>query len=133
MPRTELPSESSPGVHNWVEWVDKVTSGGRFEVKKAVVNRVTTSPDGTVVQELDSANEDRQRIALWYQAITNWSWAERGIPVPSQNPGGVDIIWDVLSDLDDYFALAEATQDLLEKVSATPTQRKTARGSSTTS
>jgi len=125
MPRTELPSGG------WIEWTDKVMSGTRFEVRKAIRNEITSAPDGTVVQQLDGANEDRQRVALWFEVITGWSFAETGIPIPKANLAGADVVWQVL-DMDDYNALADATQDLLEKVVATPTQRKTAAGSSTT-
>ncbi len=127
MPRTELPSG------NWVEWKTDLMSGTRFAVKSAVVHEISGTPGGNeVVQRSDGANEDRQRLALWAEIITAWSWSEKGIPIPSQNVGGPEVIWTVL-DLDDFDKLAEDTQDLLDKVLSSPTRRRAANGSSATS
>ncbi len=117
MPRTELPSG------NWIDWSDKWMSGVRFHVKAAVEFRTIVTTNGNAreaVQVSDAANDDRQRLALWAQQITGWSFADNGIPVPSQNAGGPEIIWTVL-DGPDFNALAEATQGLLDEVTATPT------------
>lgn len=116
MPRTELPSG------NYVEWNDKWMSGVRFHVKAAVEYRTRVDTDSReAVQVSDGANDDRQRLALWAQQITAWSWADTGIPVPSQNAGGPEIIWTVL-DGPDFSALADATQPLLDEVTASPTR-----------
>lgn len=117
MPRTELPSG------NWIDWSDKWMSGVRFHVKAAVEFRTVVTTNGNAreaVQVSDAANDDRQRLALWAQQITGWSFADNGIPVPSQNAGGPEIIWTVL-DGPDFNVLAEATQGLLDEVTATPT------------
>ena len=56
----------------------------------------------------------------------------QGIPIPSQNAGGPEIIWTVL-DGPDFNALADATQELLDAVTASPTEaRRTRKHSSTT-
>jgi hypothetical protein len=127
MPRTELPSG------NWVEWDAKWMSGTRFHVKSAVKYELRADADtGGMVQIADGANEDRQRLALWADRITAWSWSDKGIPIPSQNAGGPEILWTVL-DGPDFTALAEATQGLLEEVTAVPTRGKAAgKASSTT-
>jgi hypothetical protein len=130
MPRTELPSKDRNDSPNWVEWNDKWMSGVRFHVRSAVVYETVTNGDGTAVQRVDAANEDRMRLALWREQITGWSFADQGIPVPSQNVGGAEIIWTVL-DGPDFNALAEATQDLLDEVNTSPTKRTRAKGSST--
>jgi hypothetical protein len=127
MPRTELPSGG------WVEWNNKWMSGVRFHVKSAVSYEMTASSNGSAreaVQRFDGANDDRQRLALWREQITAWSWTDQGIPVPSQNGGGAEVIWSVL-DGPDFNALAEATQSLLDEVTATPTNRRGATSSST--
>ena len=134
MPRTELPSTQADGSHNWCDWSDKWMSGVRYEVKKAVVYKTTVPVGGgtrEVVQESDAANDDRQRIALWAQQITGWSFADQGIPVPSQNVAGAEVVWSVL-DGPDFNALAEATQALLDEVTATPTSQRSGKPSSTT-
>ena len=126
MPRTELPSGG------WVEWNDKWMSGVRFHVKAAVEYKTRAVPGASeVVQVSDGANDDRQRLALWAQQITEWSWTEQGIRIPKENAGGPEIIWTVL-DGPDFDALADATQELLDAVTASPTRAKTAKGSSTT-
>jgi hypothetical protein len=132
MPRTDLPSKQPDGSPNWVEWSDRWMSGTRFHVKAAVEYRTSANPDGSgVVQVSDGANDDRQRLALWAQQITAWSFADQGIPIPSQNAGGPEIIWTVL-DGPDFVALAEATQPLLDEVTANPTRARIAKSSSTT-
>lgn len=135
MPRTELPSRQPDDSPNWVEWRDTWMAGDRFHVKAAVVYRTTVPIGGRasateVVQESDGANDDRQRLALWGQIITDWSFASRGIPVPSQNAAGPEVIWTTLSG-PDFNALAEATQPLLDEVTAVPTSTRNAKASST--
>ena len=89
MPRTELPSKQTDGSPNWVEWNGNWMSGVRFHVKAAVEYETGAVPGASeVVQVCDGANDDRQRLALWAQQITAWSWSDQGIPVPSQNAGG---------------------------------------------
>lgn len=123
MPRTELPSTQPDGSHNWIEWTSDWMSDVRFHVKEAVVYETTVPTGGgarEVVQRSDAANDDRQRLALWEKVITAWSFADRGVPVPSQNAAGAQVILATLSGRD-FNALAEATQDLFDEVTATPT------------
>lgn len=118
MPRTELPSG------NWVEWNQNWMSGVRFAVKSAVVyETVVMAGNGSreAVQRSDAANDDRQRLALWREQITGWSWADKGIPVPKDNAAGAEVIWSVF-DGPDFNAFAEATADLFDEVTAVPTR-----------
>lgn len=134
MPRTELLSKQADGSPNWVDWNDKWMSGVRFEVKKAVVFETTVSSSGSAreaVQRYDAANDDRQRVALWGEVITAWSFSDQGIPVPSQNLAGPSVIWSVL-DGPDFNALASATQGLFDEVTAVPTSPASAKASSAT-
>lgn len=120
MPRTELPSGG------WIEWSDRWMSGVRFAVKSAVVYETTVPVGGgarEVIQKSDEANDDRRRVALWEQQITAWSFADQGVPIPSQNVARAQVIWSVL-DGPDFNALADATQGLLDEVTATPTSGK---------
>jgi hypothetical protein len=122
MPRTELPSGG------WVEWDDKWMSGVRFNVKAAVEYKTRAVPGASeVVQVSDGANDDRQRLALWGQQITAWSFTDQGIPIPKNNVAGPEVIWVTL-DGPDFGALADATQELLDAVTASPTRAaKTAK------
>jgi hypothetical protein len=129
MPRTELPSKQPDGSANWVEWTPDWMSSTRLAVKAAVVYEISGSQGGEVTQRTDAANDDRQLVALWAQQITAWSFADRGIPVPSQNVAGGEVIWSTLSG-PDFNTLAEATADLFDQVTATPTRRRSGRGSS---
>jgi hypothetical protein len=133
MPRTELASTQPDGSPHWVEWSSNWKSGVRFHVKAAVEYRTEAVPGASkVVQISDGANDDRQRLALWAQQITAWSFSEQGIPVPSQNVAGPEVVWDTL-DGPDFNLLADATQELLDAVTASPTRgRSSAKDSSTT-
>ena len=117
MPRVELPSE------NWVEFTESLMSGTRFDVKDAVKYVLRADDEGRATQTVPGGNDDRQRVALWFTVITDWSWAAKGIPVPSANPAGKEGVADLIGstlDLDDFAALAEATQPLLDRVLANP-------------
>jgi hypothetical protein len=127
MPRTDLPGKQPDGSPNWVEWSDKWMSGVRFHVNAAVVHRSVMS-DGQLVQESDNGNMDRMRLALWGQQITGWSFADHGVPIPKNNVAGPEVIWVTL-DGPDFNALADATQDLLEEVTASPTRARPAKTS----
>lgn len=127
MPRTELPSGA------WIEWTNDWMSDVRFHVKTAVVFRTTVDASGgarSAVQESDAANDDRQRLALWEKVITAWSFADKGIPIPSQNAGGRQVILATLSGKD-YNAFAKATQELFDEVTENPTSPTSATASST--
>ena len=112
--RVELPSGA------WVEIRDKLMAADRFAVQDSIVLTLT----GNDRQEIGAGIQNRMRNALLGQIITAWSFP--GIPVPSQNSlAGLDIIGTTL-DIDDYNALSEKVQDLLDKVSFNPNQRASA-------
>ena len=122
MPRTELPSGG------FVEWKDKFMAGVRFDVKDAVKSVIRAADDGSgAVQEIPGANDERQRVALWWHIITDWSFAASGIPIPSQNAAGkdgaVDLICATLDD-EDYAKLAEETQSILDRFARNPKRAK---------
>ena len=123
MPRVELPSKQADGTPNYVEFTESLMSGTRFDVKDAVKYVLRADDEGRATQTVPGGNDDRQRVALWYNVITDWSFKDKGIPVPSQNAAGKDGAADLIGstlDLDDFAALAEATQPLLDKVLANP-------------
>ena len=74
------------------------------------------------MQITDGANDDRQRLALWAQQITAWSFSEQGIPIPSQNVGRPGGGLGLSLDGPDFNLLADATQELLDAVTASPTR-----------
>lgn len=107
MPRFDLPGGG------WVEYRDSLKAGDKFAVQNALV--FTIEPDGS--NKAPAGVENTMRNALLGQIITAWSY--EGIPVPSMNASGTDIIGSVM-DIDDYNALAEAIAPLLAKVSFSP-------------
>jgi hypothetical protein len=128
MPRTELVSKQADGTPNWVEWRDSVMSAVRFDVKDAVKSTIRAADDGTgAVQDIPGANDDRQRAALWWHIVTDWSFAASGIPIPSQNAAGkdgvLDLIGATLTD-EDYDKLADATQEILTRMTRNPKRGK---------
>ena len=127
MPRTELVSKQADGTPNWVEWRDSVMSAVRFDVKDAVKSTIRAGDDGQAVQEIPGANDERQRMALWYHLITDWSFAEKGIPIPSLNAAGKDgaaeLFLATLTD-DDYDKLTEETQPILTRLVRNPKRAK---------
>ena len=121
MPRTELPSGG------WVEWKDQFMAGVRFDVKDCVRSVIRADDSGQAVQEIPGANDERQRMALWYHLITDWSFAEKGIPIPSLNAAGKDgaaeLFLATLTD-DDYDKLTEETQPILTRLVRNPKRAK---------
>ncbi len=110
MARIDLPSG------NFVEIRDKLMAADKFAVQDAIV--LTLS--GSDRQEITAGIQNRMRNALLGQIITSWSYD--GYPIPSQNAlAGNDIIGTIM-DLDDYNALSEKVQPLLEKVGFAPNQ-----------
>ena len=127
MPRTELVSKQADGTPNWVEWRDSVMSAVRFDVKDAVKSTIRAGDDGQAVQEIAGANDDRQRAALLWHLITDWSFAAQGIPVPSQNAAGKDGVLDLLGATltdDDYDKLVEAVHEILVRMTRNPSRRR---------
>ena len=127
MPRVELPSKQADGTANWVEYRDSVMASVRFDVKDAVKSVIRADGEGQGYQEVSGGNDDRQRAALWYHIITDWSFAATGIPVPSQNAAGKDGVLDLIGATftdEDYDKLAEATQEILTRMVRSPNRRK---------
>jgi len=101
--RVELPSGG------WVELRDRLKAADKFAVQDSIRLQIE---DG--VQLFTGGIQNSMRNALLGRVITSWSF--EGVPIPSQNIAGDDIIGDTL-DLDDYDALTKAVEPLMEKVS----------------
>jgi hypothetical protein len=115
MPRIELPSGG------WVEYRDQLKASDRFavqavakiEVKAGTATRGTAAPPDTRVAAILEMLND-QRNALLGRIITAWSFQDA---VPAQNDfAAADVIIGNVLDLDDYAALEEAVQPLMDKI-----------------
>lgn len=116
MPRIELPSGAFVEYRDALTAEDQFATQNSFEVK--VVNGETIMPSNV---------QGRMRRALLTTIITAWGGGNlEGIPVPSQNLGGSDVLGRLA--IDDSNALAEAVEPLMEKVAftGTPTRGKAA-------
>lgn len=106
MAKVELPSGG------WVEFRDSLKAMDRFIVQDAVTLEFR---DGGNRASLGMVND--QRNALLGRIITAWSFP---VPVPSGNGfQAADVVIGDAMDIDDYNALAEAVQPLLDKISGT--------------
>ena len=104
MPRLELPSGA------WVEFRDELKVKDRFAVQE--VAKVDIREEGNSTSFLAMQND--MRNALLSRIITAWSYP---VPVPSQNHfQAADVIIGDQMDLDDYAALEEAVQPLMDKI-----------------
>ena len=110
--KVELPSGG------WVEVRDRLTLQDKWAITQGLEIQ---SRDG--VQYIPANFGDQQMRNFLSSVITAWSF--EGIPVPSQNFGGADVMATVL-DLDDYDALEEAVQPLYEKVARSRPNRQKA-------
>jgi hypothetical protein len=105
MPRVELPSGA------WVEYRDQLKVRDRFEVQE--VAKVQISEEGNSTSFLAMQND--MRNALLGRIITAWSYP---VPVPGENHfQAADVVIGDTMDLDDYAALEEAIQPLMNKIS----------------
>jgi hypothetical protein len=111
MPRCELPGGG------WVDYRDQLMAGDKFAVQNAVVFTI----DPTGAQTAPAGVENLMRNALLGQIITAWSY--EGIPVPSMNAGGTDVIGTSMA-IDDYNHLADEVAPLLVKVGFNPNPSK---------
>ena len=111
MARIELPSG------NWIEYRETLMAADKFAVQDAIVLTITAGAS----QEVTGALQMKMRNALLRQIITGWSYPD---PLPSMN-GGADI--GMTLDLDDYNALEEATETLLEKVTFVPNREASSK------
>jgi hypothetical protein len=114
MPRVDLPSGA------WVEYRDQLKVRDRFEVQE--VAKVQVGETGNSTSFLAMAND--MRNALLGRIITAWSYP---VPIPSQNSfAAADVIIGDTMDLDDYAALEEAVQPLMDRIGGrgTPDPKK---------
>lgn len=113
MARVELPSlrNGSETEHNWVEYREQLKASDRFAVQDAVF---IDSKDGSNRMSLGIGNDIRN--ALLGRIITAWSF---GGPTPAQlkDVAAADTVIGDAMDLDDYNALSDAVQPLVDKVS----------------
>ncbi len=107
MASVELPSG------NTVEYRDQLKAMDRFAVQDAVFLEIK---DGVNRTALGFGNDIRN--ALLGRIITKWSYPT---PIPAQvkDITAADVVIGEAMDLDDYNALAEAVQPLVDKVSGT--------------
>lgn len=98
---TDLPSGAK------VTMRDKLTAKDKFAVQRAAVVEVNPA---TGVQELrGAALINDMRNALLARLIE--SWTVEGIGIPSAQADALDEL-----DIDDYLALAEAVEPLMQKI-----------------
>jgi len=107
MARVELPSGG------WVEYREQLKAIDRFAVQDAVF---IDSKDGNNRMSLGIGNDIRN--ALLGRIIIAWSFSG---PTPAQlkDVAAADVVIGEALDLDDYNALSDAVQPLLDKISGT--------------
>lgn len=110
MARVELPSGG------WVEYREQLKASDRFAVQDAVF---IDSKGDTSRMSLGIGNDIRN--ALLGRIITKWSFDG---PTPDQlkDIAAADVIIGNAMDLDDYNALSEAVQSLVDKVAGNKTK-----------
>ena len=112
MARIELPSMGPDGNPNWIEIRDKIKGGDIFAVHEA--SEIPLDEDGRTSSVSYEGLWDAQFAALAQRLITAWSFPA---PVPAQNDfAAADVIIGDALDLDDYAALEEAVQPLMDKI-----------------
>jgi hypothetical protein len=121
--RIELPSGA------WLQVRSRMTVEDQRAVQGAVDVEIHTDGQGTNIARLPGDHQAARRAALLHRIITAWSYAEQGIPVPSQNVAGVATVDSVLNDLDDMNEVDEAIQPLMEKVNPTRSRPNSKRPS----
>jgi hypothetical protein len=114
--RIELPSGG------WIEYRTDLKANDKFAVQDAIIIELS---DGDT-RKVHGGTSNLMRNALLARIITAWSY--EGIPVPAMNIAGVETIGDTL-DIDDYNALAEEVNPLLEKVAFTSAPNREKSGS----
>lgn len=112
MAKVELPSGG------WVEYRDQLKAIDRFAVQDAVFLEVK---DGVNRAALGFGNDIRN--ALLGRIITAWSFPT-ATPAAAKDIAAADVVIGNAMDLDDYNALADAVQPLLDKVSGTAKKDK---------
>lgn len=117
MPKLELPSGA------WVEYRSDLKVRDRFAVQE--VAKVDIREEGNSTSFLAMQND--MRNALLARIITAWSYP---VPIPSLNRfQAADVIIGDQMDLDDYAALEEEIQPLMDKIAGrgTPNPKKESR------
>jgi hypothetical protein len=112
MAKIELPSGA------WVEYRDQLKALDKFVVQDAVFLNIK---DGGVSQALGFQNDIRN--ALLGRIITNWSY-NAPTPAGAKDIAAADVIIGEAMEIDDYNALAEAVQPLVDKVSGNKSKDK---------
>lgn len=107
MAKVELPSGG------WVEYRDQLKAMDRFAVQDAVFLEVK---DGVNRAALGFSNDIRN--ALLGRIILAWSY-DTPIPRDVKDMAAADVVIGEAMDLDDYNALADAVQPLVDKVAGT--------------
>jgi hypothetical protein len=108
--RIDLPSGG------WIQIRSKMTVEDQRAVQGAVDVEIRSDGDGNSVARLPGDHALARRTALLARIITNWSWAEQGIPIPAGNLAGVAAVESVISDLDDWAEIDDKIAPLMEKV-----------------
>jgi hypothetical protein len=115
--RIELPSGG------WIEYRTNLKANDKFAVQDAIIIELS---DNNETRKVHGGTSNLMRNALLARIITAWSF--EGIPIPSLNIAGVETLGDTL-DIDDYNKLAEAVEELLEKVAFTSAPNRVKSGS----
>lgn len=116
--RVDLPSGA------WVDVREKLKGGDKFAVHGAIK---FTAEEGKQ-QTVSGAVTDNMRNALLAGIITDWSVKDdngNDVPIPANNLASPEAIFGQM-DIDDYNALQEAVEPLMEKVSFKAPNRETA-------
>ena len=106
MSKVELPSGG------WVEYREKLMAGDKFAVQDAIS---VEFKDGVNRASMGLIND--QRNALLGRIITNWSFGQT--PEQLKQLQAADVVIGNAMDIDDYNALAEEIDPLLNKVMGT--------------
>jgi hypothetical protein len=105
MARVSLPSGA------WVEYRDKLLAADRFAVQ--AVARVQLGEKANSASFLEMNND--MRNALLGRIIVKWSY---DAPIPADDHfRAADMVIGETMDVDDYSALEEAVEPLMEKIS----------------
>jgi hypothetical protein len=116
--KVELPSGA------WIQIRDKLMADDKF----AVQSSFTIPVDEEGRQQMPSGIQNIMRNALLERIIEAWGGGPlEGQPPPAQNIQGVAVIGQLL-DIEDYNALAEAVDPMLEKVTFAGPNRRTRNG-----
>jgi hypothetical protein len=105
--KLELPSGG------WVEYRDRLMAGDKFAVQDAV--SMEFNDNGGRKASLGLLND--QRNALLGRIITGWSFGQT--PDSVKELMAADVVIGNALDIDDYNALADEVQPLLDKVMGT--------------